>query len=337
MKIGFDISQLAHRGGVGVYTKNLAAQLLTFPDIDPVFFYSSLRMPYRGNLRNVKNYPIPPTLFELLFNKMRLSIDPFIGLVDVFHSSDWVQPSSKAKKVTTYHDVTPLIFPKWSHPKIVEVHKRRLGIVEREVDLIIAVTQATKKDLLKISNLADEKIIVIYEGVDDRFKIQKKVEVEKFRKKYNLPEEFILAIGGIGERRNILRTKQACAGYHLVITGENLPYLQESEMPLLYSAARILLYPSLYEGFGLPILEAMACGTPVVTSNRSSMIEVGGDAVLLVDPENVEKISSSAKIAFKDEDLRREMSAKGLIRAKEFSWEKCARETVDVYKKAYSG
>lgn len=333
MKVGFDISQIAHGGGVGVYTRNLAEELVKIQDLDPVFFYSSLRKPYKGSLPNVKSYLFPPTIFELMFNKLRLSVDQFIGKVDVFHSSDWVQTKTKAKKVTTYHDVIPLKFPKWSHPKIVEVHKRRLKIVESEIDMVIAVSETTKNDLMEVSNIPGEKIKVIYEGVNRIYKPQQDKDIAVFKKKYSLPDEFVLAMGGIGERRNTQRIKQAAKEYDLVITGENLPYLEEREMPLLYASAKVLVYTSLYEGFGLPILEAMACGVPVVTSNVSSMKEIAAGYALLVDPNDVVQMTNQLKRALTDNSLRDNLINKGLKRAKDFSWEKCAKETVEVYKR----
>ncbi len=338
MKVGFDISQLAHPGGVATYTQNLAKRLEKRKDLEIVFFYSSLRKPYKGDLKNVKQFKFPPSLLEIMFNKLRLpTIESLIGEVDVFHSSDWTQPPSKAKKVTTYHDVVPLKFPQWSHPKIVEVQKRRLKIVEKEVDMIIAVSESTKKDLLEISNIDQKKITVIYEGVDGQFKPQNKEDIERFRRKYNLHERFILAIGGIGERRNMKRIKEASEGYKLVITGENLPLLPFSELPLLYGAASVLLYPSFYEGFGLPILEAMACGTPVVTSNVSSMPEVGGEAALYVDPNNAEQIKKRLIEVMEDDKLREGIIKRGFEQAGKFSWEKCADKTVELYKKISVG
>src|SRR3990172_6113774 len=109
IRVGMDISQVAHTGGVRTYTQNLASELSKLPDLEMTYFYSSLRIPYRGKLKNVKSYRLPPTLFEMLFNRWRnVSIEKFLGPLDVFHSSDWVQPPAKAKKITTYHDVIPL-------------------------------------------------------------------------------------------------------------------------------------------------------------------------------------------------------------------------------------
>lgn len=334
MRVGFDISQVAHSGGVGVYTQNLAEQLSRIPELEMVYFYSSLRKPYRGGLKNVKKYRLPPTLFEMLFNRWRnVSIEKFIGPVDIFHSSDWTQPPSKAKKITTYHDTVPEKFPEWSHPKIVAVHKRRLWWVEKEIDMVIAVSEATKKDLLEISNIPEEKITVIYEAPTGDFKPQPEDKIRKFRKKYHLPEKFVLAIGGIGERRNLSRVREATKNYNLVIAGQTLPWLGIAELELLYGSAQVLLYPSFYEGFGLPILDSFACGLPVITSGVSSMPEVGGDAVLYVDPESLEDIKEKLDMVMNDEKLREEMVGKGFERVKQFSWEKAARETAELYER----
>lgn len=333
MKVGLDISQIAHKGGVATYTLSLAKELQRNTELQMKYFYASLRKPYLGNLSNVKSFRIPPSLFELLFNRVRkIPIERFIGQVDVFHSSDWVQPPTFAKKVTTYHDVVPLKYPQWSHPKIIEVHKRRLKIVEKEIDIVIAVSDATKKDLLEVSSIPEEKIKVIYEGISELFKPQSGEDIAKFKIKMNLPKEYVLSIGGVGERRNLKRIKKVTEGLNLIITGENIPYVSEQEMPLLYSGASVLLYPSFYEGFGLPILEAMSCGTPVITSNISSMPEIGGDGAIYVDPKDEEEIEKKLKEVLEDNDLKKELIKKGFERSKKFSWEKCAEETADVYK-----
>lgn len=333
MKIGLDISQLAYPGGVATYTQNLAHGLLSEKDLDLQFFYASLRKPYRGTLPQVKSFPLPPAVLEFIFNRMRLvPIEQFIGPVDIFHSSDWTQPPTQAKKVTTYHDTIPLKYPQWSHPKIVEVNKRRLRLVEKEVDMVIVVSEATKNDLLEVSKIPEEKIRVIYEGFDEKFEPISEGSVEKFRLKYQLPEKFVLSIGGSPGRRNLAAAKEAVRDYPLVITGETIPWIPDEEMPLLYNAATLLLYPSLYEGFGLPVLEAMACGTPVITSNVSSMPEVGGEAAVYVNPKNIEEIKRTVREVMDDKGKRDVMREEGLAQAKKFSWKTCAQKTYEVYK-----
>ena len=333
MRVGMDISQLAHRGGVATYTQNLSLELSKIKDLEMTYFYSSLRVPYKGGLENIKKFRLPPSLFELLFNKWRnVPIEKFIGMVDIFHSSDWTQPKTLAKKVTTYHDVVPLKYPKWSHPKIVAVHKRRLELVEKEIDKVITVSNATKKDLIEVSRIPEEKITVIYEGPTADFKPQPEKKIEQFKRKYNLPKKFILAIGGIGERRNLSRIKEAAKDYNLVIAGQTIPWLDVSELEILYSSADALLYCSLYEGFGLPILDAFSVGCPVITSQVSSMPEVGGEAACYVDPLKVEEIKKKLDTLMKDENLRNEMINRGFKRLKEFSWEKCAIQTAEVYR-----
>lgn len=336
--VGMDISQLSHRGGVATYTRNLAEKLSEIEELDMVYFYSSLRKSYKGDLKNVKSFFLPPALFEIIFNRWRIaSIEQFIGSVDIFHSSDWTQPKTKAKKITTYHDVIPFKFPEWSHPKIVAVHKRKLKIVEKEIDMVIAVSESTKKDLLEVSNIPSGKIKVIYEGPTADFQPQSKERIKLFKEKYNLPEKFILAIGGVGERKNLHRIKEATKDYHLVIAGENLPWLGIEELELLYCSAEVLLYPSLYEGFGLPILDSFACGVPVITSNVSSMPEIGGGAVLYADPQNTEDIKEKLNLLLSDNNLREGLIKKGLERVKQFSWEKAAKETLAVYQKLANG
>ena len=274
IKVGMDISQIAHFGGVPVYTRELSSNLQKQKTLEMVYFFSSLRRTYHGSLKGVKKFKLPPALFEMLFNRLRnVGIEHFIGPIDIFHSSDWTQPPSKAKKVTTYHDVVPLKYPQWSHPKITAVQRRRLRIVESEIDMVICVSESTKKDLLTISGIPKEKTVVIYEGVSEIFKPQDIKVIKDFKKRYDLPEEFVLAIGGVGERRNLKRVKEASKNYKLIISGMDIPWVSYEELPLLYSSARVLFYPSFYEGFGLPIIESMASGIPVITSNVSSMPE----------------------------------------------------------------
>lgn len=262
-----------------------------------------------------------------------------------FHSSDWAQPPTNAFKVTTVHDLVPLIFPKQSHPRLVRTHRRRLKHVINKVDRIIAPSTTTKEDLIKFG--AKEKIIrVIPEAPDKIYKPAMKTQIEKLKKAYRIPEKYLLAIG-LSPRKNIQRIIKAFekmrAGkdLRLVIIGHPytkidiprgvhvLGHIPEPEMPVVLSGAEALVYPSLYEGFGLPILEAFACKTPVITSNLGSMQEVAGNAAALVDPNEVDSIASGIKKALK---YREKLVTKGLNRVGKFSWKKTAEKTLNIYK-----
>lgn len=334
IRVGMDISQLAHVGGVNTYTQNLSEQLSQISDLEMVFFYSSLRKKYKGDLKNVKTYRLPPSIFEVFFNRIRtVSIEKFIGPIDIFHSSDWIQPPTKAIKVTTYHDVVPIMYPEWSHPKVIKVHKKRLELVRKEIDHVIAVSETTKKDLMEVSGIPPEKITVIYEAPTVKFRQKDEKEIEDFKKKYNLPDKFLLAMGGVGERRNLSRIREACSDFNLVITGQTIPWLKIDELELLYASASALLYCSLYEGFGIPILDAFSYSLPVITSNISSMPEVAGGAALIVDPLDVDEIRKKINMILQDKELRKSMIAKGITRVKSFSWEKNTAETVNLYER----
>ncbi len=206
-----------------------------------------------------------------------------------------------------------------------------MELVEKEIDMVIAVSESTKRDLIEITKIPASKIAVIYEAAGKQFKPIDEQSIQNFKKKYRLPEQFILAIGGIGERKNLQRIQEVTKDWNLVITGKNIPWINDNELPLLYNAATVLFYPSLYEGFGLPILEAMACGTPVITSNISAMPEIGGKAALYVNPENIADMAKKLREVMEDKNLRKELSKKGRLRAKQFSWERCAQETIAVY------
>lgn len=329
IRVGFDLSQAAFTGGVATYTKELAQHLQMRPEVEMKWLYNSLRRPYSGGLTGVTSWRIPPSVLEPMMNRWRmLNVEQLLGEVDVFHSSDWTQPKTKAKKVTTIHDVVTYKYPEWSVPKVVKVHQRRLKLVEQEVDKVIVVSESVKHDLLEVSQIPESKIVVVYEGVNERFKPQSAEMVQDFRQKMKLPDKFILGVGGVGSRRNLEAAKQASGELPFIVTGQDLPHLSDEQMPLLYAAAELLLYPSFYEGFGLPILEAMSVGTPVVTSNIGAMAEVAGAAAVLVDPKDLNSIKEGVKIAQIDRDG---LVKSGLRQAKKFSWEIAAEQTVKVY------
>ena len=352
MKIGIDISSVVYETGVSSYTRNLVNALLEVDKNDEfVLFGGSLRKmdSLKSVMGAVKTFPLPPTLANILWNRLHIfPIEWLIGKVDVFHSSDWTQPPSSSFKVTTIHDLVPLRFPKVSHPQIVSAHKARLGWVKKEVDKIIAVSEFTKREIVELLDIEPERIVVIHEASDPGIKSASSSEIEKMKERHKIPGKYLLVVGA-DPRKNIPAITQAYKILDsknrpkLVIVGrfwEDLPtdkdvislgHVSRSDLISLYSGAEGLVYTSLYEGFGLPILEAMQVGCPVVTSKISSMPEVAGDAAVLVDPTKPEDIAAGIGKVLSD---RNKWIEKGREQAKKFSWEKAAKETLEVYKEA---
>jgi glycosyltransferase involved in cell wall biosynthesis len=268
------------------------------------------------------------------------------GKVDIFHSSDWTQPKSYAYKVTTIHDLVPLKYPEFSSKKIVDVHKRRLEHVFKEVDKIIVPSFTTKTDVVNLGG-CEERVIVIPEAVDPMLKKQSFKKSKEVLNKFNLEKRYLLSIG-ITPRKNTKRIIESLKiirkemDFELVLIGQDfvglkrednvriLGHVEKDEIAALYQNAQALIYPSLYEGFGLPILEAYFMGVPVVTSNFGSMKEIGEGISILVDPYDVESISAGIVEAVEN---RARMIQKGKNVLKKYSWEETARQTLEVYKR----
>jgi len=288
--------------------------------------------------------------------------------LDVFHSPIFTLPFyMPVPCVVTIHD---LVIDKF--PETIDF-KRRLYLWAAirhsiaKADRIIAVSECTKRDIVKRFNVSETKIDVIHEAAAPGF-CQYKTSDSTLRicRQYRIDKPYILYVGTIEPRKNLTalirayaRLKTSAAIKHeLVIVGKKswyygklfreisresiqddvifTGYLPRLYLPHFYNAADLFILPSLYEGFGLPILEAMACGTPVIASNVSALPEVAGDAAILIDPYDVEAIAEAMYRVLTDGDLRAELVKRGLERVKQFSWERCARETLRVYEKALS-
>jgi glycosyltransferase involved in cell wall biosynthesis len=287
--------------------------------------------------------------------------------VDLLHALAFVAPLlSPCPSVVTIYDLSFLIYPdsfKRSKRFYLDLFTR---LSARKARRIIAISDSTKRDVVRLLGVSPDKVGVVYCGIGEAFRPLDEDQVAAFRSKRGLPERFILFVGTIEPRKNVTRLIEAFADLRfaicdlrLVIGGakgwfyedvfarvEELGlegevmfpgYIPVSELPLWYNAAELFVYPSLYEGFGLPPLEAMACGTPVVTANTSSLPEVVGEAGLTVDPLDVEGLAEAMRRVLGDEALRQEMRERGLQRAKGFSWTKTALETVQVYRRAMGG
>lgn len=299
---------------------------------------------------------------------------------DIFHASDltsvpFLYARRKYKIVVTVHDMIPFKF--WDfysedYPFDYKFALKKALKKLREVDIIIADSEATKKDILELIEIPQESVKVIYLGVRQDFGCMARLEAKDIVKtEHGINGNYVLYLGGADYRKNVrniilsfgLLLKKYDVDLKLVLAGEvferkHLKEIKEIDkfiiklglekridkpgvvddehLNALYSAAELFVFPSLYEGFGLPVLEAMACGVPVVTSNVSSLPEVAGDAAYFVDPQNVKEIADGMYNVLTDTELRRNMRMKGVERAKMFTWEKTAEETLAVYKGVYN-
>jgi glycosyltransferase involved in cell wall biosynthesis len=305
--------------------------------------------------------PITDDWMARLWQRLRLPLpaDLITGRVDLFYSPDFVLPPlrSGTTSLLTVHDLSFLRHPDTFPPAL----RRYLeGAVPRSVaraDHVLADSQATKDDLVELLGVAPRKVTVLYSGVSPDFSPHgDEDELTRLRERYGVGERpYVLAVGTVQPRKNYVRLMEACdplaAGEELdlVIVGgrawlagatleaaERRPYVhllgftKDGDLPALYRQATLLAFPSVYEGFGLPPLEAMACGTPVVASAASSVPEVVGDAGLLVDPLDVSGWTVALRRAMRDEELRAELRARGLARAAQFTWQRTARRWLGV-------
>lgn len=354
MRICIDVSQAVYGTGVGDYTKNLVTHLLRIDsENEYVLFGGALRR--RGELSRLfpptKNsrlasFIFPPTIANIIWNSLHiLPIEKFVGEIDLFHSSDWTQPPSRAFKITTIHDLAPLRYPQYTPKKILDVHKKRLEWVAKEVDRVIAVSSFTKQEAVELLGINPEKIVVIPEAGDERIRQVGFGEIERVVKKFKIPEEYLLVVG-TNPRKNLPKIIEAFEEVHtkhnlsLVVVGRKpqgnfgdgiifTDFADFEDLSALYSGAAALVYTSLYEGFGQPILEAMKVGCPVVTSNTSSMPEVAGDAAILVDPHKTEQIVGGVEEVLRN---REKWIKKGIERAKDFSWTDTVKLTLRLYR-----
>lgn len=325
----------------------------------------------KKNHPNVKLYhfKLAPTFLQILWNQLKLfPIEFFIGKCDIFHTSDWTQPPTiKAKTITTVHDLTPFLHPEWHHQKVITAHKNKMDLAVKKCFKFICVSQSTKNDLLKIfPKINPQKIEVIYEASEEKYgkflklsKEEQQKKRESIKKQYDL-DKFILAQGTREPRKNLKRLIDAFVIFKknnpkcqvdLAIAGKYgwgedvdgaknpsvkiLGFIPEKDMVALHASAICLAYPSLYEGFGLPLVKSLKVGTPIITSNLSSMPEVGGKAALYVNPNSTEELTNAITKIIKISSVRKKLIENGLIQAKKFDWLKTAQQTLTVYQKIF--
>jgi glycosyltransferase involved in cell wall biosynthesis len=284
--------------------------------------------------------------------------------VDLFHAPHYVLPPLvRCRSVVTIHDCIHLMFPQYLPNRLALAYARAsIAMASKRATRVLTVSESSKRDILRFVDVPADKIDVIYNAFDERFGVEPRDEdVHRVRERYQLHDPFVLYVGNVKPHKNLGRLIDAFHLVHtrgldhlkLVLIGDDISkyaalrravhhhqlhkyvrligYLPEDTLAVMYRLASVFVFPSLYEGFGLPPLEAMASGTPVVTSNVSSLPEVVGNGALLVDPYDPSAIADGMYAVLTDEALRRDLTQRGLARAKQFSWEASVRRVREIY------
>ena len=335
---------------------SLLEELTRQNETDEFILYSFDRIPSKIMNRfstQTKNIVVRP---RKAWNYLALPLALLKNRPDIFIGLSQSLPyKTFSKSVLIVHDLAFELIPHAYPGSYSRLHRITKTSAKR-ADKIVAVSNSTKKDLSRLYNIDKQKISVIYEGVDSMFHPQPAKEINRIRRRYDLNKKYFLFIGSLKKIKNVPVLLRAFAAflekragdYQLVLVGSNywpdgeinaiikakklqkkvksLGFVSDHDLPGLYSGSSAFIMPSLYEGFGIPILESMACGTPVITSNTGSMPEIAGKAALLVNPLDTAEICKKMWLLEEDSSLRSRLIQKGLLRAKQYSWSKMARQ-----------
>jgi glycosyltransferase involved in cell wall biosynthesis len=378
MIIGIDASRVnkKERSGVEWYSYHLLKQLFKLDDKNSYFLYTL--NPLTDDLKPLpKNFKekVLPWLFKRFWTQGRLSWEIFLNKPDILLVPAYIFPLFLGKKnVIVWMDLGHRHFPECytkGQLKLIEYGLKRAAKV---ADKIITISEFSKQELINYYNIEPSRIVVIYLGYEEKvFYPRKELDIQSIKSKYQLKNSYLLFVGRLTKRKNLENLVEAYNivrqnyhqkidlalvggqdfGYQSILDKINqspyqasikvLGYVLEEDLPALFSGASCLVHPSLFEGFGMTILEAMACGCPVVCSNVGSLAEIGQDAVLYFDPQNPKEIAQKILSVLSDGSvcsgsreftprLREELIQKGLKRVENFSWEKCTQETLEVFK-----
>lgn len=311
----------------------------------------------------VHSLPLSDDWMARLWHRLRLPVpvEAVTGALDLFYSPDFVLPPTRraARTLLTVHDFSFIYYPEHFVPKLVGYLNQVVPRSVARADRVLVDSEATRADLIHHLGTPPEKIQVLYGGVDARFRPEPEPEErERLCTRYGVGERpYVFSVGTLQPRKNYVHLIQAfaqvngLADWQLVIAGGRgwlyegilaeadkhggrvrvLGFVDDADLPALYRNATLFAFPSLYEGFGFPVLEAMACGVPVVCSNASSLPEVVGDAALLIDPHDASELAEALARVAEDADLRREMVARGVAQAARFTWERAAHQLLSIF------
>lgn len=367
MKIGFDATSLCRKKtGIEYYTLNLIKSLLRFDRANLYVIFFRKEIPSElEEFRGTAKFIVSPFDNQIFCEQVWL---PYIALkekADLVHFPAFPPALLTSKKyILTIHDATIWKFPDTLSWKGRYYLKPLTAMAALRAARIVTVSESSKRDIAQCARIPADKIVNAGEAIGEGFEvIEDKGFLESIRTRYTLPKKYILSVGSIEPRKNLsllldaykqLRSDPAFADCGLVLTGRKAwgndlllnkirelkleknvhvtGYVPEKDLDAIYNMAEIFVFPSYYEGFGLPPLEAMACGAPVIASNASSLPEVLGDAAIFIDPHNAGDLAERIKRIMQDEGLRKELRTKGFARSKIFYWEDTAKKIMDIYR-----
>jgi glycosyltransferase involved in cell wall biosynthesis len=356
MKVTLDLTWMPQRrAGAGRYAYELVDALASLEHSDSFAIYAPNRALTGSRACSDSRFTIVPNIptgrgGRLIWEQLQLPRMLHSAKPDVLHVGHSQSPvyTAGVPLVVTFHDTTYELLPE-RYPATRRLYYRATArLAARKAALAIAVSDCVAGDIQRHLGVPERKIRVIPEAAGSQFKPAPQEDVARVRDRYGLSGPFVLSVGslepGKGRAALLEAIKRIPARLELAVAGQQawggaengaryLGYVSDADLPALYSAAELFAFPSLYEGFGLPILEAMACGTPVVASNTSAIPEVAGDAALLVDPQPAPLADAMTSI-LEDPVLRATMVEQGKRRAALYSWEETARRTLDVYREA---
>ena len=369
MRIGFDMGPITkRRTGVGNFCLSLLRHLLTITTDDESIrgFSASLRPLALDELPpgvSCMSLPVPTRLMYLIWNGLHgPAVDRLLGGVDVYHATNYfLPPTQRARRVLSIYDLAFLSRPEFCSPKVVGPFSRSVRRFVHKADLVIAASENTKQDVVNLLQAPPEKVRVIYGAAGEGVKAAPRDEaVTLLAERFGLEGPFFLFVGTLEPRKNVvgaIRSYLRVADdlpHRLVLLGNlgwNADEIQrelakpenagrivqpgpvaDADLSLFYSASEALVFPSHCEGFGLPALEAMACGCPVIASNTTSLPEVCGEAALYRPPEDEEGWADAMRRVVSDPALRSRMIGEGYAQAGRFSWRRCAQQTLEAYR-----
>jgi len=352
--------------GIGVYIYNLidALNRANISDID-IITINHKEMDCFPNEQIIIENPFPLISTYAWYSYIFRKIGKYN--IDIIHNPAQVPTifTKKLRYIISVMDLTPFIVPNESKHGRPLIYKLLFNETLKKANKIISISESTRNDLVEYFDIESDKIVTIPLAVNALYKHLPTEKTTIVKQKYNINYPYILYVGTLEARKNIARLIKAFyklrkqgVSHKLIIVGKRgwkykeifdiirelhlesdvifTGYVRENDLPALYSAADVFVYPSIYEGFGLPLLEAMACGTPVITSNASSLPEVVNDAAVTVNPYDTDSLTNAIYAILSNNDLRSDLVRKGYKRAASYSWDKCASRTVQVYNDVYS-